>query len=493
VPVSWTDRISPREVPFSWARFGHVPLALAGLAWFDPGAWRIYALVTAVLTVVWPFCIVMADGVEIYFLVAWTSAAGAYLLGPMILPIYWAAGFLGFVLITLLDGRGILPATGLAAQSARRARGEAYDVGSVADGDIRHTRALAEHAMRVAFAAVGARLDLPLIPTAIACEALVVLLIRVFPIPGRMAPEQTTARLAAALGQAMPLATAVLHTTMVCFLLVSAHSGGPLGFAAASLSTLILHFILRRLSDTRLESERQRAALLAMQDELARRERLATIGQTASSVFHQIARHHGAVGMYAHLIARAGDGAPGDAFAQTVREHAGRIAASVDEANHVIDELLRFGQDRTLHVYPHSLAELVGECVAGVIQRAEERGVRLDLRHGEDVVVPIDKRKLVQVLDNLLDNAIDASPAGGRVEITLLHDDAAAHVAVRDYGAGVPESIRPRLFSPFCTTKPDGIGLGLALARELAEAHGGQVRYEPLPDGARFVLDLPLG
>ena len=135
MPVSWTDRISPREVPFSWARFGHVPLALAGLAWFAPAEWRLYALLAAVLTVVWPFCIVMIDDVEIYFVVAWTSAAGAYLLGPMILPIYWLGGFFGFILIILLDSYGIVPATGLAAQSARRARGEVYDIDSVADGD----------------------------------------------------------------------------------------------------------------------------------------------------------------------------------------------------------------------------------------------------------------------------------------------------------------------------------------------------------------------
>jgi signal transduction histidine kinase len=471
-----------------------MPLALAGLAWLDAAQWPSYLLLTAVLTVVWPFCIVMTDGVEIYFVVAWTSAAGAYLLGPMILPIYWVAGLFGFVLIVVLDSYGIVPATGLAAQSARRARGEPYDTASVADGDVRHTCALAEHALRVALAALGAALAVPLILIVLASEALVALLIRVVPIPGRMAPEQTLARLASALGQAMPLATALLHTIIVCFLLLSARAGGPLGFAAASLSTLTLHFILRRLSDTRLESERQRTARVAMQDELARRERLATIGQTASSVFHQIARHHGAVGMYAHLLARAGDGCDGGAepLAATVRAHASRIAASIEEANHVIEELLRFGQDRTLHVYPWSLAELVGECVAAVVPRAEARGVRLEVIRRADVVVPVDKRKLAQVLDNLLDNAIEASPAGARVEIAVTHDDVEAQVAIRDHGPGVAPHVRERLFTPFCTTKPDGIGLGLALARELAEAHGGRVRHEPAGDGARFVLDLPL-
>jgi signal transduction histidine kinase len=473
---------------------GHFPIALAGLAWFDPARWPTYAMLVAVLTLSWPFCLVMADGVEIYFVVAWTSAAGAYLLGPMILPIYWAGGFLGFALIVVLDKQGILPATGLAAQSARRARGEPYELNSVADGDIRHTRALAELALRVVLARLGAAAGVPLIPVVLVSEALVAVLIRIVPIPGRMAPEQTIARLAAALGTAMPLATAVLHTVIVCFLVLSFRAGGPLGYAAASLSTLTLHFILRRLSDTRLESERQRAALLAMQDELARRERLATIGHTASSVFHQIARHHGAVGMYAHLLAHAADtpDAGGDGFPATVREHARRITASVEEANHVIDELLRFGQDRTLHVYPCSLAELVQECVAAVAARAEAGGVRLAVTHADDVVVPMDKRKLAQVIDNLLDNAIEASPAGAVVEITITHDDERARVAVRDRGPGIAAALHARLFTPFYTTKPDGIGLGLVLAGELAEAHGGAVCHEVVESGARFVLDVPL-
>jgi phosphoglycerate-specific signal transduction histidine kinase len=80
-----------------------------------------------------------------------------------------------------------------------------------------------------------------------------------------------------------------------------------------------------------------------VQGELDRRQRLATIGQTAATVFHQVGRHHGAIGMYAHLVGRSAT-----IDRQVVREHATRILTSVEEANRVIDELLRFSQDRAL-------------------------------------------------------------------------------------------------------------------------------------------------
>ena len=80
----------------------------------------------------------------------WTSAAAAYVLGPPILPVFWLAAPLGFALIVLLDTAGLVPAVGLAAESARRWRGEPFAIDCVADGDIRHSLALSEHAVRVA-------------------------------------------------------------------------------------------------------------------------------------------------------------------------------------------------------------------------------------------------------------------------------------------------------------------------------------------------------
>src|SRR5262249_60218510 len=121
--------------------------------------------------------------------------------------------------------------------------------------------------------------------------------------------------------------------------------------------------------------------LVPLQGELDGRQRLATIGQTAATVFHQVGRHHGAIGMYAHLLAHSDA-----ADRRIVREHAARILTSVEEANRIIEELLRFSQDRALNVYPQALDALLAEGIAEWAQRVEVRGVELVLDAAAGVV-----------------------------------------------------------------------------------------------------------
>jgi len=75
--------------------------------------------------------------------------------------------------------------------------------------------------------------------------------------------------------------------------------------------------------------------------------------------------------------------------------------------------------------------------------------------------------------------------------LSAAHDEAVLRLRVDDDGPGVPESLQPQLFEPFATGRADGTGLGLALAREVALAHGGELRHVPLPQGTRFDLEIP--
>jgi signal transduction histidine kinase len=105
---------------------------------------------------------------------------------------------------------------------------------------------------------------------------------------------------------------------------------------------------------------------------------------------------------------------------------------------------------------------------------------------------PCHAAKLRQVLVNLVRNAAEAAGSGGRVGLRLAEAGGVAEVAVEDSGPGIAESERGRLFEPFFTTKPRGTGLGLAVSRAIARAHGGELLAGAAADGgARFALRLP--
>ena len=161
------------------------------------------------LTVVWPFHLALAEGVEVYLPVAWTAAASTYVLGAASLPVMWLGATSGFVLIVVLDRAGLVRATGLAAENVRRWRGEPFDASSGVDGNLRHFTNLGENAVRVA-AIAGVRAlapgASPFLWVAVA-EAAAAAWLRVVPIPGRMAPARMRARIARALGRDVLIAT----------------------------------------------------------------------------------------------------------------------------------------------------------------------------------------------------------------------------------------------------------------------------------------------
>jgi signal transduction histidine kinase len=109
---------------------------------------------------------------------------------------------------------------------------------------------------------------------------------------------------------------------------------------------------------------------------------------------------------------------------------------------------------------------------------------------GGSASVAADGDAMARALDNLLRNAIEASPDGGTIAATVYDDGAAVRVRVQDTGGGVPAGRVGELFEPFFTTKPEGTGLGLAISRAIARAHGGDVIYAREADVTRFELSL---
>jgi signal transduction histidine kinase len=102
-----------------------------------------------------------------------------------------------------------------------------------------------------------------------------------------------------------------------------------------------------------------------------------------------------------------------------------------------------------------------------------------------------DQFQMQRALDNLILNAIQNTPAGGRVTVDTVHHGDKLFLRVSDTGPGVSEELRDRLFEPFVTARPDGTGLGLAIVREIARNHGGDVRFVTTGGGATFEIEVP--
>jgi signal transduction histidine kinase len=172
-----------------------------------------------------------------------------------------------------------------------------------------------------------------------------------------------------------------------------------------------------------------------------------------------------------------------------------RIRTELATLSRVVDEFLDYARARPLLTEPCDLQGLVAEVAVLVQPFASERGVRVDASARGRCAA--DREKLRRALLNLARNAVEAAPAGSAVEISARPVGAdGAVLEVLDRGAGLTAEAREALFRPFFTTKARGTGLGLALAKKVADAHRGTLELLPRDGGgtvARLTLPLEAG
>jgi signal transduction histidine kinase len=248
-----------------------------------------------------------------------------------------------------------------------------------------------------------------------------------------------------------------------------------------------------RLAEKVDELERANAALVAARESLVRAERLATAGQLASGIAHEVGNPLGAISGYAELArARLRDGGPA-ALAQAA-EFAERIAGESARIDRIVRDLLDLARPSPPDVRP---VQVRGPLDAALrLARAQPRFRAVEVTEDVPADLPpvlADEQRLAQVLLNLLLNAGDALAAAGAVRVSARVAGAAVELAVEDDGPGFAAADLPRIFEPFFTTKPagQGTGLGLAICRGIVEALGGGIRADNAPGGgARVVLRL---
>ncbi|ACG71554.1 integral membrane sensor signal transduction histidine kinase [Anaeromyxobacter sp. K] len=224
------------------------------------------------------------------------------------------------------------------------------------------------------------------------------------------------------------------------------------------------------------------AAVRDHQEQLVRSEKLAGIGRLAAGVAHEINNPLGVILGYAKLLRKKADGALAEDLA-VVEEEALR-------AKHIVDGLLDLSRPLPPPSEQVDLRALAEDVVARLREARLLEGVSAEVE-GE-ASAPGHAEKLRQVLVNLVRNAGEASGPGGRVAVRLRERDGVAELTVQDSGPGIPAAARGKMFEPFFTTKPGGTGLGLAVSRAIARAHGGELAVAAAAEGgACFALTLP--
>lgn len=170
-----------------------------------------------------------------------------------------------------------------------------------------------------------------------------------------------------------------------------------------------------------------------------------------------------------------------------------KIKRELEYLKVLVDDFLDFARNKPLALEPVDVAALLREAVELAGPYFAPRQLRLDVEPQAFEPMPTrgDPAALRRVLLNVLKNAAEASPAGGRVRVGTRPKLDGYVVTIADEGPGVPEDKRETIFEPFFSTKEKGTGLGLAFARKIMQAHGGKLTCEPGSPGARFVIEIP--
>ncbi len=255
------------------------------------------------------------------------------------------------------------------------------------------------------------------------------------------------------------------------------------GLAAGELEQAETH-LMQAAEELRISH----ASLREVQGELLTKQQLAAVGELAAAIAHEV-RNPLAIIMNAVSSLRRPNVSDADRqmLLSIVDEETGRL-------NRLVSDLLRFARPTVIQRSNVDLAEL---CEASRPPGCRDHQIEVQLREGAPTHVEADAGLLRGALENLIENACQATPSGGTIRVSVgsaaIGETSCARVEVRDEGAGMEASILSRALDPFFTTRPSGTGLGLPIVQRIARAHSGVLEMESSPgDGTTAALILPI-
>jgi two-component system sensor kinase FixL len=228
-----------------------------------------------------------------------------------------------------------------------------------------------------------------------------------------------------------------------------------------------------------------------LQEQLVERERLAAIGTTAATFAHEVGNPLNSMYMAAQLLERR-LGKPGEADSESLKTPLRNLMSEMRRLQALLEDFRALARRQKLTLKPLALSMLVADLCATEAPYCLASGVAVERHVPEDLpVIEADAEKLRQVLLNLYKNAVEAMPGGGQLSIRASHANGQIKLDITDTGVGIPSGVN--IFEPFTTTKSQGTGLGLTVARQILAAHRGTLSYYSVPgQGTTFTIELPV-
>lgn len=220
--------------------------------------------------------------------------------------------------------------------------------------------------------------------------------------------------------------------------------------------------------------------------EMTHRKELARLGEMGAIMAHEIRNPLAGIKGFAQLLQTS-------ASLEQSRHYAGIIVAQSLRMEALVNDLLTFVREDQGERQTTDLSLLINNCITLLSLEAANQQVTIEVDAASSVTTKVDVNRIVQLLLNLMKNAIQAMPEGGLLKIGLRHHKGSVYLSVSDNGLGIAPEEVAQIFAPFWTSKATGTGLGLALCRKVAEEHGGSVTVESSVGlGSKFIVSLPI-
>lgn len=222
------------------------------------------------------------------------------------------------------------------------------------------------------------------------------------------------------------------------------------------------------------------------QANLNRAAKLAVVGEMAAALSHEVRTPLGILRSSADVLKREPQ------LSKEGFEVLGFMVSETERLNNLVSSLIDAARPRMPVMTEFDLTGLISKTIAMLAGQAQAKNISLQFNAQNAVIIYADSNQITQVLMNLLINAIQILPQDGKVEVTLTEQNHQVEFSVADSGEGVSTDNQAQIFEPFFTQRAGGVGLGLAVVRQIVQAHGGEIRYQKSRlGGAQFIIHLP--